>query len=598
MPFGAEVRSGGVLFRLWAPAARDVALCLDSTEGEQSLPMHEAGEGWFELETALARAGSRYRYRIDGDLKVPDPASRFNADDVHGPSEVVDPLAFDWNDSDWHGRPWHEVVLYELHVGAFSREGTFAAIETHLDHLAALGATALELMPIAEFPGRRNWGYDGVLLFAPDAAYGRPEDLKRLVTAAHAKGLMLFIDVVYNHFGPDGNYLHAYAPPFFTEGHHTPWGTAINYDGPASRTVRDFFIHNALYWLEEFHLDGLRFDATHAICDHSSPDILEDIASAVRNGPGHERHVHLVLENDHNAARYLRPKGSYDAQWNDDIHHALHLLICGENDGYYADYADRPGWHLGRCLAEGFAYQGEPSPYRHGAPRGEPSRELSPTAFVSFLQNHDQVGNRAFGERIAHFSDPAAVRSAIAILLLAPQTPLIFMGEEWAASSPFLYFCDFHGELATAVTQGRRREFSRFAKFRDPQSQAQIPDPNDPASFSRSLLDWEEINRDPHREQLALYHELLAIRQREILPRLSDAPNGDAAFTLIAHRAVEVTWSLGEGSRLALLANLGEDPLSGVTRPSGELLYATERHLPEEGSLPPWSVAWFLESAT
>ncbi|MGH8508572.1 MAG: malto-oligosyltrehalose trehalohydrolase [Gammaproteobacteria bacterium] len=600
IPFGAEVLPDGVRFRLWAPAARDVSLCLRTPHGERALAMPAIGAGWFDLVTADAHAGSRYRYQIDGGIKVPDPASRFNPDDVHGPSEVIDPVAYEWGDAEWRGRPWHGAVVYELHVGTFTPEGTFAGLERRLNHLADLGVTAIELMPIAAFPGRRNWGYDGVLLFAPDAGYGTPDDLKRLIQAAHARSLMVFLDVVYNHFGPEGNYLHAYAPPFFTERYHTPWGAAINYDGEASRTVRDFFVHNALYWLEEFHLDGLRFDAVHAICDDSSPDILEEIGSAVRAGPGRSRYVHLVLENEHNAAHYLRPMGCYDAQWNDDLHHALHVLVSDEHDGYYADYADRPIWHLGRCLAEGFAYQGDPSPFRQGALRGEPSRDLPPTAFISFMHNHDQIGNRAFGERLTHIADPQRVRTAVAILLLAPQPPLMFMGEEWAASTPFLYFCDFQGDLAIAVTQGRRREFSRYAKFSDPEAQAGIPNPNDPATYIQSVLNWSEIDHDPHREHLAVFRELLALRRLAITPRLAEIPSAHAAFTLIGTRGLQVAWILGDGARLSLLANLARDPLSGVTTPLGSSLYATDRRVLDalaEGRLPPWSVAWFLQAA-
>ncbi|MBL8541728.1 MAG: malto-oligosyltrehalose trehalohydrolase, partial [Betaproteobacteria bacterium] len=473
MPFGCELLpSGGARFRLWAPGARAVALRLHAAgEQPQEAAAAALGQGWFEAERGRARAGDRYQFVIDGDLAVPDPAARWNPEDVHGASAIVDPLAFDWQDTAWRGRPWHEVVLYEVHVGTFSPEGTFAGVEQRLDHLVALGVTAIEIMPVADFPGARDWGYDGALLFSPDAAYGTPDDLKRLVQAAHARRLMVFLDVVYNHFGPEGNYLYVYARQFFTERHHTPWGGAIDFEGPASRTVRDFYVHNALYWIEEFHIDGLRLDAVHAIYDASRPDILVEIAAAVRAGPGADRHVHLVLENDDNAARYLcrggERDGCYDAQWNDDIHHALHVLLTGESEGYYADYADDPLAHLGRCLAEGFAYQGERSPYREGQPRGEPSAGLPATAFVSFLQNHDQIGNRAFGERLAALAAPERLAAAVAVVLLAPSPPLLFMGEEWGSTQPFLFFCDFEPTLAPQVTAGRRREFERFPRFRD-----------------------------------------------------------------------------------------------------------------------------------
>jgi maltooligosyltrehalose trehalohydrolase len=378
---------------------------------------------------------------------------------VHGASEVIDPGAFAWEDGDWNGRPWAEAVLYELHVGTFSPEGTFAGAQRRLDYLAELGVTAIELMPVGDFPGRCNWGYDGVLPFAPDASYGRPEDLKRLIQAAHRRGLMVLLDVVYNHVGPEGNYLHVYArDAFFTERHHTPWGAAVNFDGPGSELVRRFFVDNALYWLEEYHLDGLRLDAVHAILDDSPLHVLEEIAQAVREGPGRERALHLVLENDANQSRFLTRTAAgsprwYDAQGNDDIHHALHAILTGERHGYYGDNADVPHRHLGRCLAEGFAHQGEASAYRGGEARGERSAHLPPGAFVGFLQNHDQVGNRAFGERLPVLAPPDALTLATAILLLAPSPPLLFMGEEHAAAVPFLYFCDFGPDLAAAVTR-------------------------------------------------------------------------------------------------------------------------------------------------
>jgi malto-oligosyltrehalose trehalohydrolase len=564
LPFGAELVEGGVRFRLWAPKLDAVRLAI---EDGPELAMAAAAEGWFELTTGAARAGTRYRYRV-GDLLVPDPASRRQPQDVHGPSEVVDPAGYEWRDGDWRGRPWEETVLYELHVGAFSATHDFAGVARRLDHLAGLGITAVELMPVNEFPGARNWGYDGVLPFAPEATYGAPDDLKRLVDACHARGLSLFLDVVYNHFGPDGNYLGPYAR-FFTDRHQTPWGDALDFDGPNAGPVRDFFIENALYWLEEFNVDGLRLDAVHAIRDESAPDIVTEIAATVRARVGH-RPVHLVLENDDNRARYLAP-GLHTAQWDDDIHHALHVLIAGETGGYYADYADRPADHLGRALAEGFAYQGEPSPYRDGTPRGEPSAHLPPAAFVAFSQNHDQVGNSAFGTRLAALAPADAVAAGAAIVALAPEVPMLFMGEEWAAEQPFLYFVDFDPALGAAVREGRRKEFARFPEFADPAARARIPDPTAAATFERSVLDWSALERPAHRAALDRTRALLALRRREIVPRLPGARSG--TWRRLGDKAVEVRWRMGDGAMLTLVANFSAAPVEATAK--GRLLHAT-----------------------
>ncbi len=595
MPFGAEVQDdGSVRFRLWAPKAQRVELCLEGGE-RHSLGAREGG--WYELVTHRAQAGSRYRFRIDGGVEVPDPASRFQPEDVHGPSEVVDPRAFAWKDADWRGRPWEEAVIYELHVGAFTPEGNFRAVEQKLDYLRDLGVTAIELMPVADFPGRRNWGYDGVLMYAPDSTYGRPEDLRRLVEAAHARGLMMFLDVVYNHFGPDGNYLRAYSPQFFTDRHSTPWGDAINFDGPESRVVRDFFIHNAIYWLEEFHFDGLRLDAVHAIVDDSTQDILSELAERVRKTFGDERMIHLVLENGDNAAHYLKRGAQgrvelYDAQWDDDIHHAVHVLITGESDGYYADYAGHAIGRLSRCLTEGFAYQGDFSEYHNGK-RGESTAGLPPSAFVSFLQNHDQIGNRALGERIGQLASPQALRAAMEILLLAPAPPLLFMGEEFGAGSPFLFFCDFSGELAEAVTNGRRNEFARFAQFNSAELRERIPDPNAEQTFLRSKLNWESLTRESHADWLRFYRELLAIRGRMIVPRLRGMNFTRAEFCE-GQRRLAVDWACSDGT-LQLRANLGSE--SQATVEAAAPFYASSEEARREfarGALPGWSVVWSL----
>jgi len=599
MPFGAEVlENGSVRFRFWAPNAQNVALRLGN-EDSRLLSMGRLEDGWFEIITADAAPGSIYRFQIDGKLDVPDPASRFQPRDVHGPSEVVDPASFYWRDNSWRGRPWEETVIYELHVGTFSPEGNFRGVEQKLDYLQSLGVTAIELMPLSDFPGKRNWGYDGVLPFAPDSSYGRPEDLKQLVQATHAQRLMVFLDVVYNHFGPEGNYLHAYAPQFFTSRHKTPWGDAINFDGPDSRVVRDFFIHNALYWLEEYHLDGLRLDAVHSIIDESSPNILTELARAVRDRFGAERFIHLVLENGDNASRYLRrePAGAvelYDGQWNDDIHHAVHVLLTGESDGYYSDYVGDPMGHLCRCLKEGFAFQGDYSEY-HSSNRGESSDNLPPTAFVSFLQNHDQVGNRAFGERITQHAAPRQLKAAMEILLLAPQIPLLFMGEEFGASTPFLFFCDFHGDLAAAVTKGRRSEFSRFAKFNSPNTLESIPDPNSENTFQQSKLDWKSLPEKVHADWLRLYRDLLVIRQKQIVPHLGSASDIRCQATQSPERSLALDWNLKDGALLELRANLGTEHRC-LPAPRGDVIYASDLAALQKKTLPPWSVAWFVKN--
>ena len=605
MPFGTEILADGVLFRLWAPGALSVDLALEQEDGDCILtPMARTGNGWYRLVSPQAAAGSAYRFRIDGRLLVPDPVSRSQLADVHGPSVVVDPRAFPWRDSSWRGRPWEEAVVYELHTGAFSPEGDFSGVTGRLDDLAGLGVTAVQLLPVADFTGRRNWGYDGALLFAPDRIYGSPEDLKVLVQEAHARNLMVILDVVCNHFGPEGNYLHVYAgSAFFDARRQTPWGAALNLDGEMSATVRRFIVDNVLYWLEEFHLDGLRFDAVHAIIDDSATHILEEIARAIRDGPGRHRHIHLILENDDNQSRYLQEcQGSvsrlYDAQWNDDFHHCCHVLLTGERDGYYRDYACHPLQLLGRCLTEGFAYQGEVSGYRSYRPRGERSSHLPPAAFVCFLQNHDQIGNRAFGERLGHLVAERQLLVATVLLLLAPSPPLLFMGEEFGATTPFLYFGDFAPDLADLVAEGRRREFSRFPRFADAAERERIPDPGDPATFLRSRLDWREAERDRGRRRIGLYRELLALRRREIVPRFAGRRKGRACSTLIGTGGLRVRWLTEEMEWLEVLVNFSGMALPCPAGKDGRVLFALpaldgRNRTPAE--LLPLSVVWRLQ---
>src|SRR5947209_6195123 len=546
--FGAELDRTRVTFRLWAPAAKRVEVMLDRAH-----PMQAQAHGWYQTTIPQARPGTLYKYRIDGEMEVPDPASDFQPQDVSGPSEVIDHDRFEWRMNDWRGRPWEDAAIFELHVGTFTPGGTFRAAIEKLDHVVDAGLTAIELMPIADFAGRRNWGYDGVLLYAPDSAYGRPDDLRLLVDEAHARGLMVFLDVVYNHFGPEGNYLYRYAPAFFACA-HTPWGHAIDYRVPE---VRAFAIGNALHWLERYRFDGLRLDAVHAIVEPGEPSVLQELSRAV----GHfaavtGRLIHLVLENDDNRSSLLDPftdpaQGQYRAQWNDDYHHAWHCVLTGEEQGYYQDYAPDPRRHVARVLSSGFAYQGEPSPHREGRRRGEPSSALPPTAFVNFLQNHDQIGNRARGDRIAAQVDEREMAAALVVMLLAPMPPLLFMGEEWGSKRPFPFFCDFSGELADAVRKGRREEFkSEYAELGD-----EIPDPLDEATFRSAILDWDARETGSGRVRLDLVRKLLSVRKEEIAPRLIGASFGPAHWqndVLIAQ------WTLGDRTGLHLAANLSD----------------------------------------
>jgi malto-oligosyltrehalose trehalohydrolase len=567
MPFGCEVEDDGhCCFQLWAPAVEAVQLELHAQGHEYRLPMEPAPDGWYRHRSALARPGDLYRYRLPDGLCVPDPASRYQPEDVHGFSQVVDPRAFAWQDLAWRGRPWHESVIYELHVGSFSPSGDFAGVASKLDALRALGVTAIELMPIADFPGRWNWGYDGALWFAPDSRYGTPEDLKQLIGAAHARELMVFLDVVYNHFGPEGNYLHCYAPGFFDPSRHTPWGAAIGFDQAGNRPVREFIIANALYWLVEYGFDGLRLDAVYRILDNSQPDILDELATRVRQSLGCERQVHLILEHDDNEARRYRRDSAgkplfFTAQWNDDAHHALHAALTGESEGVYQDYAADPFNQLGQALAQGFCYQGEASAFRGGRRRGTPSGHLPPATFVNFLQNHDQIGNRAHGERLEHLIAPAAFEAALAVILLAPAIPLLFMGQEFAASTPFLFFCDLEPDLLIQVKEGRRREFAGQAAFSDPARLHAIPAPSDPQSFAASCLDWNEDARAPGRERLALHQKLLRLRARHITPLLPRLQHG-GHWHRYGTSGLAWQWATAAGETLHLQANLGSAPIA------------------------------------
>jgi maltooligosyltrehalose trehalohydrolase len=511
---GAIAQDGGVLFRVWARGREAVELVLFEGEAEgQTYTLVPEGDGWFSTFVPGTVAGTRYKYRVDGDGPFPDPASRFQPEGVHGPSEVVD-LSYAWRKVGWQGRTLEELVIYELHVGAATAEGTFEGLISKLPYIRSLGVTAIELMPVADFPGDRNWGYDGVSLWAPARAYGRPEDLQRLVDAAHEEGLAVILDVVYNHLGPDGNYLGVYSSDYFTERHHTPWGSAINFDGVDARPVRDFFVSNALYWLHQFQIDGLRLDATHEIFDDSEVHILRELAERVEASLPVGRQVVLIAENENNDASLVAPpiEGGYglDGIWADDLHHQLRRALAGDHEGYYADYSGRVK-DIARTLRRGWFFEGQPAPMT-GKPRGTEVDEMPYPAFVQCIQNHDQIGNRAFGERLNHEIDLAAFRAASTLLLLTPGTPLLFMGQEWAASSPFLYFTDHNPELGRLVTEGRRAEFAGFSVFTDGDMREQIPDPQARQTFLDSKLKWDEREQKPHRGMVQLYKALLAMR--------------------------------------------------------------------------------------
>jgi maltooligosyltrehalose trehalohydrolase len=602
MPFGAELLpNDGARFRLWAPDAQRVELWLDNGESEQCLPMPASDNGWFEIVAADARAHSRYCFRIDGEMRVPDPASRRNPDDVHRPSEVTDPDAFDWRDADWRGRPWEDAVIYELHVGSFTPSGDFAGVMERLDHLHAAGITAIELMPIADFPGARNWGYDGVLPFAPDSRYGTPDDLKRLVQAAHLRGLMVFLDVVYNHFGPEGNYLHLYARRFFTERHHTPWGAAINFDGPDSRPVRDFFIHNALYWLEEFHFDGLRFDAVHAIhrrvaAGHTRGDrrcgARRAGARTCRpSGAGERRQPARICS-------HRRVRGARLPRAVERRHPSRAARACDRRDATAITPItpiDRSGtWPLRSARAS--PIQGEASPYR--AANRAASRACSCRLPRSCLpqQNHDQIGNRAFGERLTpRPGGKSCARLRHPVARTGPAIAVHGRGVRRARAVSVLL------RLRCGTRRGRDqrspREFARFARFAAPEARAAIPDPSAPETFAGSRLDWRALTQPQHQDWLAFYRNLLALRRREIVPRI---PNTriDASFKTLGAGGLEVGWRLKEGVRLILLANLGESPLSGFEPPSAEPLYLADPQVAAalaHGELPPWTTTWWLD---
>jgi maltooligosyltrehalose trehalohydrolase len=552
LDLGATALSGAVAFRVWAPRCRTVEVVV---EGRDPVGMTRGADAVFEATLAGLEAGARYRYRLDGERLRPDPRSRWQPEGVHGPSVVVDPTRFAWTDGGFRGHRTEDLVLYEVHVGTFTTEGTFEAIIPRLDTLVDLGVTAIELMPVGEFPGARNWGYDGVHYFAPQSTYGGPRGLRRLVDACHARGLSVVLDVVYNHLGPEGNYLAEYGP-YFTDRYPTPWGPAVNFDGDGSAGVRRHVVDSARAWVREFHVDGLRLDAIHAIHDASPVHVLTELTEAARaEARGLGRPAHVMAESHDNDRRIVLPAAAgglgLDAVWSDDFHHALHVRLTGERGGYYCDFGD-PAL-LPRALAEGFAFQGEPSEF-FGRPRGTASADLGGERFVIAVQNHDQVGNRAQGDRLTALVPWPALKAAAALLLGAPALPLVFMGEEYGEPAPFLFFTSFlDAGLSKAVREGRAREFSRFAW------QGTIPDPTDPETFARSRVDPALTEAPRHRELRAYYRRWLALRRAH--PALGPGDKDRARATLDAGGAVlTLDRSTPAGARVRLVVNLGSEP--------------------------------------
>lgn len=595
--FGAQLQAGsGVLFRLFAPAVNQVRLALNESANAAGdlLLMRNGGDGWHQLVVEGAGPGTRYRFVLPDGKRVPDPASRFAPQGVHGPSEVVDLTAFQWSDAQWGGPPWAEAVLYELHIGGFTTEGTFRAAIGRLDHLKQLGVTGVELMCVCAFAGQRSWGYDGVQIYAPDATYGRPEDLMAFVDAAHARGIMVILDLVYNHFGPEGNYIPSYFPQIFSSKHKTAWGAALNFDGPHCREVREFIVQNALYWIKEFHIDGLRLDASHAMIDTGPRHILNELAERVRVAAT-GRHIHLILENEQAIWRLLKPDAAgqplYAAQWNHAIDHALGLAMYGECRP--DDEARQHETHeLARALAEGFFSGGDAS----CAP--EASAPVAPAAFVSFIQTHDLIGNRVLGERIAKLATPEAVRAIAAIYLLLPQIPMLFMGEEWAATTPFPFFSDYGGELAEAVRRGRVEQMKRTSHV-DEQTLNRMPDPEAESTFLSVKLRWEDLGEPDHAAQVDWYRRILEARRRLILPLLNGLPENCGSYQVRGPGHLECRWSTGDGRQLRLAANLCARPAGGfASEDKNEVIWLEGTQLEpdtlEPGTLGAWTVRWSL----
>ncbi len=591
MPYGAELLddAGGVRFRLWAPKVDSLGLVLDGRD--TPLPMQPQEDGWFELRVPEAHAGTRYMFRLPDGQSVADPASRSQPDDAGGPSEVVDPAAYAWRPTEWRGRPWAETVIYELHIGVFTPEGTFRAAIGKMPHLRDLGVTAIEIMAIGDFPGKRNWGYDGVLWYAPDSTYGRSEDLKALVEAAHEHGIQVFLDVVYNHFGPQGNCLLEYAPEILTDRYETAWGQALNFDGDCCGETRSFVMHNALYWIEEFQMDGLRFDASHAMIDASPKHVLDELAERVR-AAAHGREIHFILEEEGNVAQRLRRGGEgcaedFTAQWNHDLQRLIGFAVspewvCAEDPGGETD-------KLRKALAEGFVVHAQELDAER-KPDREASVHVPPTAFVAFLQSHDLVGNRIFGERIHELASPEAIRAVASLYLLLPQTPMLFMGEEWGSTSRFPYFCDYKGQLANDVREGRRKQFAETMKECDPKELDKVPDPQAEKTFLCAKLRWEELGETGHRKWLGWYRDALRVRREEVEPLLARFGVDAYSHEIVGPRALVIRWQLRGGGELRLAVNLCEQDRL-FPEIGGRVIWQAGEGW-RDGRMAPWSVVW------
>ncbi len=566
---GAEVLTEGVGYRTWAPGHDRVDVVVYDAGGKvaRTISLGKEADGYFSAVDSKGRAGDRYKYRFNGQ-EWPDPASRSNPEGVHGAAEVIDPCDFSWHDEGWVGPSLTDLVIYELHIGTFTWEGTFRDAIERLDHLVRLGVSAIEIMPVAAFPGKRNWGYDGVLLYAPARVYGTPNDFRALVDAAHAHGLAVILDVVYNHLGPDGNYLGAYSSDYFNPKHKTPWGDAFNFE---LKPVREFFAENPEYWRREFHIDGFRLDATHAIVDSSQPHFLTEVAARVHSLGGF-----VIAEDERNEPRLLLPAEQgglgLDAFWADDFHHVVRVLLTGARDGYFGSYQGTLD-ELTETLRDGWLLHGAARQRKSAAEAAE-CGELIPDQLVICIANHDQVGNQAFGQRLHELCSPEEYRAASALLCLAPYTPLLFMGQEWAASAPFQFFTNYGEELGRLTTLGRREEFKSFSLFRDPAARKQIPDPQAEGTFLRSKLDWTELARNEHSETLRLYTELL--RLRRMMPAFQKRKRDDWEVTQPADGILQMTFGVRSPERCAVLVDLTgghTDPLRDDAR--WELLLST-----------------------